>query len=136
MEQIACLRVFPSEKTKVYHEVFCHEANKKMNYVFIRHHFDQPNSYPNGMRSKKIFYFYDQSVVAPIAKEYFSVPEPLAEISYIIWKFYEQNDTMNLIVQAKCDHFTTPENNLKMIDSYLGDFDRLKNYAANYADHP
>ncbi len=39
---------------------------------------------------------------------------------------------MNLIVEAKCDHFTTPENNLKMTESYLGDFDSLKNHAANY----
>jgi len=29
---------------------------------------------------------------------------------------------MNLIVEAKCDHFTTPESNLKMIEAYLGDF--------------
>lgn len=40
---------------------------------------------------------------------------------------------MNLIVEAKCDHFTTPDSNLKMIEAYLGNFERLKNYAGTYS---
>ncbi len=44
-----------------------------MNYVFIRHHFDLPNSHYKGARPKKTYYFYDQSVVVPIVKEYFSI---------------------------------------------------------------
>jgi hypothetical protein len=42
---------------------------------------------------------------------------------------------MNLIIEAKCDHFTTPENNLKMTEEYLGHFELLKNHAANYSFH-
>jgi len=41
---------------------------------------------------------------------------------------------MNLVIEAKCDHFTTPEQNLKMLDTYLGEFHLLKKYAANYTD--
>jgi hypothetical protein len=29
---------------------------------------------------------------------------------------------MNLVIEAKCDHFTTPEQNLKMVENYLGEF--------------
>ncbi len=107
-----------------------------MNYVFIRHHFELPNTSTNGYRSKKIYYFYDQSVAPPITKEYFNVSEPLADISYIIWKFYEIKDTINLTVEAKCDHFTTPEDNLRMIEAYLGEFEKLKNYAVDYPEEP
>lgn len=72
MESITCLKVFPSEKSKVFHEVYRH-GKRKMNYLYIRHHFDLPN--PNShTKSKKIYYFYDQSVIAPIAKTYFAIP--------------------------------------------------------------
>ena len=31
------------------------------------------------------------------------------------------------------DHFTTPENNLKMIENFLGEFELLKNYVTDYS---
>lgn len=51
-----------------------------------------------------------------------------------MWNFYEEDDKIILIVEAKCDHFATPEKNLKMIDDYLGEFDMLKKHAANYTE--
>ncbi len=87
MDFIQCLKIFPSEKTKLYHERYTHENNDKINYAFIRHHFELP--YPQSVTQKprKQFFYYDQSVTSPISKNCFSIPEPLAEISYILWKF-------------------------------------------------
>lgn len=78
MEKISCLKVFPSEKTKVYHEIYRHEPNQRINYAFIRHHFSEPNPSFNGLGSKKVYYFYDQSIVPSIAKDLFDIKEPLA----------------------------------------------------------
>ena len=41
MDKISCLKIFPLQKSKIFHEVY-KQANKKFNYVYIRHHFDLP----------------------------------------------------------------------------------------------
>jgi hypothetical protein len=120
LKQVSCVKVFPAERTKLIHEMHVNNG-KTCNYFYLRHHFTTDNPESTSSQSKRIYYFFDQSINEKLSSSLFKIPQPMIEIEYVLWKFYETGGMFYLTVEAKCDHKDEKkEQNLKMLEDYLG----------------